>query len=280
MDSERSRPARRRAETALVYLLTELDEEEVPLVILGGLVPDVLAIRTPGVPAHVGTTDVDILVDLRGEHARALCRVEEALGRIGFSPSGESLGWRWMGIVDERPVRMEFLCELDDVRADAIVRAEGCERLSAANLRGVGFVMDDWREIELSAVTPGGTRVAVTARFAELEGYLLAKAFSMTERSVEKDYYDFVYVLVYNRRGGPSGAAGALNRGKFAPRLSSLRRVFREIAARFEAPDALGPRSYALQARLGDPGADEARLRNDAVSAVKEFIEALEVPWA
>jgi hypothetical protein len=62
MDEQRSRETRARAELALVRLLHALGDEDVFLVVLGGLVPEVLASGEALVPEHLGTTDVDVLL--------------------------------------------------------------------------------------------------------------------------------------------------------------------------------------------------------------------------
>src|SRR5680860_1203159 len=56
MDEQRSRETRARAELALVRLLHALGDEDVFLVVLGGLVPEVLASDEALVPEHLGTT--------------------------------------------------------------------------------------------------------------------------------------------------------------------------------------------------------------------------------
>jgi hypothetical protein len=62
-EEERSPQARARAESALVRLLYEIGDEAPFLVVLGGLVPAVLARDTAGViPEHLGTTDIDVLL--------------------------------------------------------------------------------------------------------------------------------------------------------------------------------------------------------------------------
>jgi hypothetical protein len=62
-DDERSADARAAAEQALARLIAASSPTSERLIVLGGLVPPTLA-RTdpPDVPAHLGTTDVDILV--------------------------------------------------------------------------------------------------------------------------------------------------------------------------------------------------------------------------
>jgi hypothetical protein len=60
------------------------------------------------------------------------------------------------------------------------------------------------------------------------------------------------------------------------PRAS--RSIFREIAARFADASTYGAQSYARQALRVQPEADPAQLAQDAVSAITEFIAALELP--
>ncbi|GAA1469916.1 hypothetical protein [Microbacterium thalassium] len=60
-EQPRSREARARAETALAALLDATGEHWREIVVIGGLVPDVIA---PGAVAHQGTADVDVMLDL------------------------------------------------------------------------------------------------------------------------------------------------------------------------------------------------------------------------
>ena len=148
--------------------------------------------------------------------------------------------------------------------------------LTAANLRGTGFVARDWVEEELSG-TIDGEDVSVTVRYAGLEGYLMAKAHAVRHRGLDRDCYDLAFVLIYNRAGGPGQAAELLRTGRFAADVKNARAVWREIGARFGAVSAFGPQSYAEQALLVEPGADMADLRQNAVGAVAEFIAGLQL---
>jgi hypothetical protein len=53
--TDRSRETRARAELALVWLLYELRDDDVFLVVLGGLVPELLACDDDRIPEHLGT---------------------------------------------------------------------------------------------------------------------------------------------------------------------------------------------------------------------------------
>lgn len=116
MDEQRSRETRARAELALVRLLHALDDEDIFLVMLGGLVPDVLTSDEQVVPEHLGTTDVDVLLVSHIDLDADLGRVEGALKRLGFNPDPDEDGWRWRGPIEGVSVKLEFLCDLPGYR--------------------------------------------------------------------------------------------------------------------------------------------------------------------
>jgi hypothetical protein len=261
----------------VIAFFHELRDSNVPLVLLGGLVPEILTEgQTPPVPHHLGTTDADLLIDMQLAESADLSAIERCLDRMGFEPETLSAGgWRWLGTVSGIVLKIEFLCERDDLPAETVVIANGCTRLGAMNLRGTGYVGEDFVRVERTGTLADGRIVSVSVPVAALGGYLLAKATALRSRGKEKDYYDFVYVLLYNREGGPSEAANVLRNGPFQLRLDGMRSLWNEIKARFEDTRAAGPVAYATQTLQADPSLDAARLRQDAVGAVAEFLEAL-----
>jgi len=275
MDEKRSRETRARAELALVQLLRALGDEEVFLVVLGGLVPEVLASNEALVPEHLGTNDVDILLITHVHPDADLGSVERALEHLGFKTDPNEDGWRWRGPIDRVPVKLEFLCDLPDYREGEVVRPRGCHVLSAQNLRGTGYVARDFAWEQVSSVLPDGRKVTVRARFAGLEGYLLSKCVAVRSRAATKDYYDLVYVIQHNRAGGPEEAASRLLNGEFANDLDSLRTTFIEVRERYIKTADSGPTGYAEQAKEVEPDADAATLRADAVDVVQRFFTAL-----
>jgi len=274
-EPERSPEARALAEEALLRLLVALEGKDVELVVLGGLVPEILT-RGQGeaVPAHLGTTDVDIHISFGVDADRDLSSLERALDAIGAEPDPKIDGWRWRIRVGGVRVKIEFLCDRDDVAANQAIALPGCRRLTAANLRGTGFVARDWAEEDLTGKIDG-EQVTVMAKYAGLEGYLMAKAHAVRHRGLDRDCYDLAFVLIYNRAGGPGQAAELLRSGQFAEDVASARTVWNEIQVRYADAGAFGPQSYAKQALLVDPEADSAELRQSAVSAVAEFLAAL-----
>lgn len=274
-EPERSPAARVLAERALVSLMATLDNENLDLIVLGGLVPEVLVGgQDPPAPVHLGTTDVDLLLTARLATDQDLGGLEAALRAIGFSPFEKY--WRWRGEVSERAVKIEFLCDLED-RADEIeVELPGCETLVGWNLRGTGFVAADWQWQTLTGADPvSGEEIRVRVRFAGLCGYLLSKLVAARTRGAEKDFYDLVYVLLHNRAGGPSGAAARILDSELAAGLPGLRSTLVEIGQRFRTSISLGPEGYANEQLRLAAEEDERLLRAEAVAAVREFLAAL-----
>jgi hypothetical protein len=274
---ERSPAARLLAERALIWLIHELGDIDLPIIVIGGLVPEVLARDAePAPPEHLGTTDVDILIALHADLATDLGPLEDALTRAGFEPDPRiAEGWRWRARVNSAVIKIEFLCDLDDQPANQAIRLPGCKRVTAANLRGTGFVARDYVPEELNGELPDGTLTTVTANFAGLEGYLMAKLAAARERGKDKDYYDVTYVLLHNKAGGPRQAGEKLAQGQFAEDVRIRRPLFNEISARFHGPQDVGPSGYANETLLVHPEQDVSILRQDAVAAVGVFIDSL-----
>lgn len=274
----RSREARARAETALVRVLWHLSGTTVRPIVLGGLVPDVLVDGVePAPPPHLGTTDVDVYIELGVASDEAtLTAIEAALRAAKFAPDGRRAGgWRWRGDVDGTLVKIELLGERPDA-ADESVTTAPSGTLGVLNLRGTGFVARDHESRRLAGRLADGTEVSVDARFAGLQGYLLAKMFAARARGLDRDFYDLVYVLLHNRLGGPAEAGHAIRAGTFRDDLSAMKTTLREIRERFRDGSDAGPTGYAREAAQTDGQATDAERRADAIGAVTAFLDALE----
>lgn len=180
-DLERSPRARQLAERALLHLIGALKDHDVPIVVLGGLVPEVLTRdQEPPAPQHLGTTDVDIHLGLglQVEAEQDLGQLEAALMAADFRPDETKEGWRWETRIEGARVKIEFLCELDNQPQEAIVTPVGCQNLTAVNLRGTGFVTEDFEWVELTGKALNGAAVTERVRFAGLQGYLMSRSTS------------------------------------------------------------------------------------------------------
>lgn len=96
---------------------------------------------------HVGTTDIDIQVDLEIQSGSVnASRLEQALRAAGFIPDSER-EWCWRE--ESAPgavVKVEFLADLDIVPNHQAVSFDDCEHLGAQNLRGQTSLMPRHRE--------------------------------------------------------------------------------------------------------------------------------------
>jgi hypothetical protein len=243
-------------------------------VLLGGLVPDLLCTATSH--SHVGTTDVDVQVDLEIQSGSVnASRLEQALRVSGFRPDTQR-PWRWRDeSTPAKAVKVDFLADLDDVANHQPMVFDGCQSLGAQNLRGTGFASRDW---VLRTITAELEETVVELRVATLPAYLLAKTHAAYGRSLPKDWYDIAYVLLHNDEGGPLVAARRVQE-RFGDAISgSTETALGELGANFADPTAQGTMAYALTMAALHPELDEAVLANDAIAAVDGFVNGLLAP--
>lgn len=264
----RSRRARAVAESMLVAVAHHYGARP-GFVLLGGLVPDLLCGAAPA--RHVGTSDVDVQVDLELAAASTdAVRLEGALRGAGLAPSAGT-AWRWLGRDTDggATVRFELLADLDHAPAGATVRLAPVGELGAVNVRGTALALVD-TEVRRFSADVDGSRRTVEIAVAGLAGFLMAKCAAARSRREPKDWYDLTFVLLHNDAGGVDAAAHAV-RERFADRLSVLGPMLDDLRANFADPAAQGPRAYVAQMRVEHPEEDPAMLAADAVLAVEAF---------
>lgn len=278
MDSElRSREARARAEDALVRFALLAGEHGQDYIVIGGLTPDYLTSRAP-VP-HQGTTDIDLLFALGFDHvadAPDFSWVDVALDEGGFASTN---GWRWDALLGSARVRLEFLCDIWDHTGDT-VPLPGSGRAVASKIAGPAAALH----------APVERRVAVSdsvhqdmpdapetiiLRFANLGGYLLAKAAAARSRMLPKDKYDLMYVILYND-DGPRGAARAVTRQLAATEVSSDPAEIRHVMERYLDATGTWAGAFADTMIVTGDTATEDQLRVDAVEGARSFLDELE----
>lgn len=249
-------------------------------VVIGGLNPEFLAPNAP-VP-HQGTTDVDLLFAIGFDEAASALNfswLDEALAEGGFTTVN---GWRWDATLGDSRVRLEFLCDVWDHVADTFPLT-GSDAV-ASKLAGPAAALfaPVLRHLPVSSAVRSDIPDApdtVALRFANLGGYLLAKAAAANARMLAKDKYDLMYVTLYNDRGGATAAAEAV--------ASQL-----ELAGDAAAPDdirasmkryvdASGTWSGTFATTMIETGDDgtEAQLRADAAVGAQQFLAALDRSW-
>lgn len=208
----RSRNARNRARDALARFALLAGDHVEDFVVIGGLNPDFLAPNAP--TPHMGTTDVDLLFELGFVYDRDeqdFGWLDELIAEAKFS-EGEGAGWQWQAVLEGSWVRIDLLCDVDDSPGQTIA-LPGATRVAAQNLKGPIAALD--QPVRRSIAVPESMRETdaaapefVTMRFATPGGYIVAKASALSSRSLSKDAYDLVFVLLFSP-GGPRTAAKA-----------------------------------------------------------------------
>lgn len=164
--------------------------------LIGGLVPRYLA---PSEPAHVGTTDVDIVLDvqvlLAGEDYSSL---RDQLKKAGFQRlvrDGKASSWQWQLNIKGVDVVVEFLVSSDNPDEKGLVPLDG-EEISACRIPYAGMAKDWFVARTLRFERPDGTGISTeTIRYADAPAFVALKALAMKYRHEEKDVADLVHIL-------------------------------------------------------------------------------------
>ncbi|GAA0740911.1 hypothetical protein LRH25_16775 [Ideonella azotifigens] len=189
-------------ETLLVLLLRAFGELGSGLRLIGGLVPRYLAPESPpDVPAHVGSNDVDVVLDvavLAGLQTPGDLRAR--LENAGFAPfqngkGGESR-WQWEREIDGNWMRVDLLVNTTDFQDfKQVPIADGS--LFAGGMPFAAMATDWCRERSLTVALPdGGETATEVVRHADAGAFIALKALALG-RQEPKDVADIVHVLRY-----------------------------------------------------------------------------------
>jgi hypothetical protein len=265
-------PTTRRCERVLVTLLGDLGPWRERIYLAGGLAPRYLVGKVPeGAAAHLGTTDVDLVIGLAlGDDAPETYRtLQNNLDKAGLKQVDS---FRWARIVDGVTVKVEFMCETDRVEPGGIFKPKGESlgtKVGAFNVRGANLVRNDFieREVEGERLDNGGLS-KVRVRVANVLPYTVLKIFSFQDRHDNKDAYDLVFTLL-NWEGGPE-AAGIVARSSSVAGHGQVAEAMALLDERFREADRDGPSQYADFWRPSEN--ERARRRREAVATVRVFL--------
>ena len=196
-------------ERVLVTLLRGLGPWKESIFLVGGLTPRYLvAARPPAVPAHAGTLDVDLVIDLQILADTAGYRtLEDNLRRMRFERStndrGQRLSWRWQTRTEHGALMVvELLADVPEIAGGRVEPLPTEGTISALNIPHSSIVFDLHQVTEIQAELLDGAGTAVEqVKHANLVSFTCLKAFAFDQRFERKDAHDLVYCIEHTPEG-------------------------------------------------------------------------------
>lgn len=253
----------RDCERVLVTLFSGLGPWRDSVFLVGGLTPRYLVTaRPPDVPAHAGTGDIDVVVDLAVlADVEAYRTLEENLKRMGFeraeNDKGIKVNWRWKAKTEHGvTVILEFLADDPKLKGGALQELPTEGNVSAVNIPHASLVFDLHDRMEVTADLLGQKgRATESIRYANIVSFTSLKAFAFDHRREGKDAHDLIYCLEH----GDGGLDGAI--AKFQEALGG------------KHGEAVRAALAILLKRFCDPKPNEGYLREGPVAAARFEID-------
>ncbi|MFM0276496.1 antitoxin [Paraburkholderia sediminicola] len=190
-------------ERVLVTLLRGLGPWKDSVYLVGGLTPRYLvAARPPLIPAHAGTLDVDIVIDLQMlADTEAYHTLEDNLKKMGFeraeNEKKQKLSWRWLTRTEHGALMvLELLADAPQIAGGKVQPLPTEGTISALNIPYSSIVFDLHQVTEIRAELLGDNGVATEKiKHANLVSFTCLKAFAFDQRFERKDAHDLIYCI-------------------------------------------------------------------------------------
>jgi len=202
-------------ERVLVTLLRGLGPWKKSVYLIGGLTPRYLvAARPPVVPAHAGTMDVNLVIDLQVlADTDAYNTLEENFKKMGFeravNSAGTKLSWRWQTRTEHGALMMlELLTDAPEIAGGKVQPLPTEGTISALNIPYSSIVFDLHQVTEIQAELFGGNGIATEhIKHANLVSFTCLKSFAFDQRFERKDAHDLIYCIEHASEGLDAVAA-------------------------------------------------------------------------
>jgi len=232
------------AERVLVTLLCGFGPWKNAVFLVGGLTPRYLVTaRPPEVPAHAGTGDIDVVVDIAIlSDTEAYRTLEDNLHAMGFERVTNELGvkvsWRWQAKLESGATMiLEFLAEHLELGGGKVKVLPTESRVSALNIPHASMVFDLNESKQLTAeLLDGGGIATETVRYADIVSFTCLKAFAFDQRNARKDAHDLVYCLEHHP-GGIEAAVQAFKAALEGPHAAAVNEALTILKTRFTHQD-------------------------------------------
>ena len=252
--------------SVMAELLTYLGAYRENIVVIGGWVPFFLTQDAALDEPHVGSLDVDLVLNASKISDTAYTHIEEILKNRNFRHRLDSKG---------NPIPHSYIRQVKnavgqelDVQVDFLApeyggtpkfkRHQRVQGLLAHKARGSDLVFDHFDEKVIEAVLPNGAKRKVKVKIADPLSCVVMKAIVFRDRGNEKDAYDLYTICKYCPDGKDRIAEGM--------RLNMTNKLVQEalevLRAEFSSIDSLGPVSVTNFMEETDATARAIRCRD------------------
>ena len=153
-------------------------------------------------PAHAGTLDVDIVIDLQllGD-TDAYHSLEDNLKRMGFeravNEQGLKLSWRWQTRTEHGALMvLELVADAPQIAGGRVQPLPMEGTISALNIPHSSIVFDLHQVTEIRAELLGENGMATErVKHADIVSFTCLKTFAFDQRFERKDAHDLVYCI-------------------------------------------------------------------------------------
>ncbi len=200
-------------ERVLVTLLRRLGPWKESVFLFGGLTPRYLVpAKPPEMPAHAGTLDVDIVIDVQIlTVTEAYSTLEDNLRRMAFEPvtneKGQEFLWRWQTRTEHgAQMVVELLADAPEIAGGKVQPLPTEGTISALNIPHSSIVFNRHQVTEVQVALLDDAGIATEKiKHADLVSFTCLKAFAFDQRFEPKDAHDLVYCIEH----APEGLDGA-----------------------------------------------------------------------
>jgi len=225
-------------------------------------------------PTHVGSIDIDFVVDPEAIDADQYATIVELLLARGYESLTGSL-FQFQKMIASLRTRQPHVIRVDFLTPKPLQRRSHRHRevqrdLHARTLAGAEVALTHWFWHEFDAQLPDGAQTHVRVKVADVVASLALKGLAIGDRYAEKDAYD-IFTLCAYYQGGPAAVADAVRAFRDE---DPVRRGLDAIREKFRNREAEGPTWVAVF--LSEGQADEGeRFRTDAFMTVSEVLALL-----
>ena len=160
------------------------------------------------VPAHAGTLDVDIVIDLQIlADTDAYYTLEDNLRKMRFERAendlGQKLSWRWQTHTEQGALMvLELLADAPDIVGGKVQPLPTEGTISALNIPHSSIVFDLHQVTEVQAELLDGNGVATErVKHANTVSFTCLKALAFDQRFERKDAHDLIYCIEHAPEG-------------------------------------------------------------------------------